>query len=56
VTNRQQFLGGVAALGAAATVPGIARAQSGKALTIGYVPSTLFAPVFVAQERGYLRY
>jgi NitT/TauT family transport system substrate-binding protein len=55
VTNRQQFLGSVAALGAAAAVPGIARAQSGKALTIGYVPSTLFAPVFVAQERGYLR-
>src|ERR1019366_649174 len=46
---------GAAALGAAAAVPGIARAQSGKALTIGCVPSTLFAPVFVAQERGYLR-
>jgi ABC-type nitrate/sulfonate/bicarbonate transport system substrate-binding protein len=55
VTNRQQFLGGAAALGASALVPGAAGAQSGKALTIGYVPSTLFAPVFVAQERGYLR-
>ncbi len=52
--DRQHFLGGAAALGAAA-FPGIVRAQSGKALTIGYVPSTLFAPVFVAQERGYLK-
>ena len=32
----------------AALFPNIARAQSTKALTIGYVPSTLFAPVFVA--------
>jgi NitT/TauT family transport system substrate-binding protein len=55
VTGRRQFLGGAAALGAAVATPGIARAQSAKALTIGYVPSTLFAPVFVAQERGYLR-
>ncbi len=55
MTNRQQFLGSIAALGAASLVPGTAGAQSGKALTIGYVPSTLFAPVFVAQERGYLR-
>ena len=55
MTGRRQFLGGAAALGAAAAVPGIARAQSAKALTIGYVPSTLFAPVFVAQERGFLR-
>jgi NitT/TauT family transport system substrate-binding protein len=55
VTTRQRFLGGAAALGAAAAAPGTARAQTAKALTIGYVPSTLFAPVFVAQERGYLR-
>jgi NitT/TauT family transport system substrate-binding protein len=55
VTTRQNFLGGVTALGAVAGMPGIARAQAGKALTIGYVPSTLFAPVFVAQERGYLK-
>jgi NitT/TauT family transport system substrate-binding protein len=54
MTNRQRFLGSIAALGAAAAVPQTARAQSGKALTVGYVPSTLFAPVFVAQERGYL--
>jgi NitT/TauT family transport system substrate-binding protein len=55
VIARRTFLGGAAALGAAAAVPGIARAQAAKALTIGYVPSTLFAPVFVAVERGYLR-
>ena len=54
MTNRQHFLAGAAALGTAAALPTVARAQSGKALTIGYVPSTLFAPVFVAQERGYL--
>ena len=53
--DRQHFLGGAAALGAAVAMPGIAFAQSAKALTIGYVPSTLFAPVFVAVERGYLR-
>ena len=55
MTNRQQFIGGVAALGAAIAVPTIVRAQTPKALSIGYVPSTLFAPVFVAVERGYLR-
>jgi len=55
MTNRQRFLGSIAALAAAAAAPQTARAQSGKALTIGYVPSTLFAPVFVAQERGYLQ-
>ena len=54
MTNRQQFIGSIAAAGAATAVPRFASAQSGKALTIGYVPSTLFAPVFVAQERGYL--
>ena len=55
MTGRRQFLGSGAAFGAALAVPGIARGQTAKALTIGYVPSTLFAPVFVAQERGYLR-
>src|ERR1700749_1521046 len=55
MTDRRAFLGGSAALPAASAVPRAARAQSARALTIGYVPSTLFAPVFVAQERGYLR-
>jgi NitT/TauT family transport system substrate-binding protein len=55
MTTRQQFIGGTAALGAAIAVPTIVRAQTQKALTIGYVPSTLFAPVFVAVERGYLK-
>jgi NitT/TauT family transport system substrate-binding protein len=55
VARRRQFLGGIAVLGAAATRAVPTGAQSAKALTIGYVPSTLFAPVFVAQERGYLR-
>jgi len=54
VTNRQHFLASIAAAGAATAVPRGAFAQGGKALTIGYVPSTLFAPVFVAQERGFL--
>lgn len=48
---RRRFLASTAAL---AAVPRMARAQT-KTLSIGYVPSTLFAPVFVAQERGYLR-
>lgn len=53
-TSRRRFLGTTAAL-AAGGFPGIVRAQAGKAVSIGYVPSTLFAPLFVAQERGYLR-
>ena len=55
MTTRQKFIGGAAALGAALAAPTIVRAQTVKALTIGYVPSTLFAPVFVAVERGYLK-
>jgi len=53
MNTRARFL----ATTAAATVlgvPALVRAQSaGKTLTIGYVPTTLFAPVFVAAERGY---
>jgi NitT/TauT family transport system substrate-binding protein len=52
--NRHRFLGATAAFAAAAALPRAAFAQA-KPLTIGYVPSTLFAPVFVAQERGYLQ-
>ena len=55
MTTRSQFIAGTAAFSAAALFPNIARAQSVKALSIGYVPSTLFAPVFVAVERGYLK-
>jgi len=54
MTTRVRFLSGVAAGAAAAGFPAIARAQA-KPLTIGYVPSTLFAPLFVAAEKGYLR-
>ncbi len=55
MTSRQQFLTTAAAGAAALAMPAVARAQAGKTLTIGYVPSTLFAPVFVAVERGYLK-
>jgi NitT/TauT family transport system substrate-binding protein len=55
VSTRTQFLSTVAAAGAAVAAPSIVRAQAPKAITIGYVPSTLFAPVFVAVERGYLK-
>ncbi len=55
VTSRKQFLSIAGAGTAAAALPRIAQAQGGKTLTIGYVPSTLFAPVFVAVERGYLK-
>jgi NitT/TauT family transport system substrate-binding protein len=54
MASRRRFLGSAAAFAAAASATGIASAQTLKPLTIGYVPSTLFAPVFVAQERGYL--
>ncbi len=43
------------AAASAAGFPAIVRAQSARTITIGYVPSTLFAPVFVAVERGYLK-
>lgn len=55
MTTRHHFIGGAAALGATMAAPTIVRAQSAKALSIGYVPSTLFAPMFVAVERGYLK-
>jgi NitT/TauT family transport system substrate-binding protein len=56
MTTRARFLATTAGATAAALAgaPAIVRAQSAaKTLTIGYVPSTLFAPVFVAAERGY---
>lgn len=55
MTTRARFIGAAAAGAAAAALPPVVRAQNAKALTIGYVPSTLFAPLFVAAERGYLR-
>jgi len=55
MTSRARFLGAVAAGAAANAFPTAIRAQGRKPLSIGYVPSTLFAPVFVAAERGYLR-
>jgi NitT/TauT family transport system substrate-binding protein len=56
MTTRARFIATTA--GAASAVlfgaPAIVRAQgAAKPLTIGYVPTTLFAPVFVAAERGY---
>jgi NitT/TauT family transport system substrate-binding protein len=55
MTTRKHFFAGAAAVSTAALFPNIANAQAAKALSIGYVPSTLFAPVFVAVERGYLK-
>ncbi|HEV3087098.1 MAG TPA: ABC transporter substrate-binding protein [Candidatus Elarobacter sp.] len=55
MTSRARFLSAAAALSATTAFPTAIFAQSRKTLTIGYVPSTLFAPVFVAVERGYLR-
>jgi len=55
MTSRATFLGGAAAAGAAGSLPTALFAQSRKTLTIGFVPSTLFAPIFVAADRGYLR-
>jgi NitT/TauT family transport system substrate-binding protein len=53
--TRGRFLGAVAAGAVASASPTVIFAQGRKPLTIGYVPSTLFAPVFVAAEKGYLR-
>lgn len=55
MTSRPRFLAALAAGAAASAFPTAIFAQSRKPLSIGYVPSTLFAPVFVAAERGYLR-
>jgi NitT/TauT family transport system substrate-binding protein len=55
MTSRARFLGAIAAGSAASALPTAIFAQARKTLTVGYVPSTLFAPVFVAVERGYLR-
>jgi len=53
--TRTRFLVAAGAAGAVAARPAALRAQTRRPLTIGYVPSTLFAPVFVAAEKGYLR-
>ncbi len=55
MTTRVRFLAAAGAAAAAGAWPVAIAAQSRKALSIGYVPSTLFAPVFVAAEKGYLR-
>jgi NitT/TauT family transport system substrate-binding protein len=55
MTSRARFLTAVAGGAAASAWPTAIFAQGRKPLSIGYVPSTLFAPVFVAAERGYLR-
>ena len=55
MTTRARFLAAAGAATAAAAWPSAIVAQARKPLTIGYVPSTLFAPVFVATEKGYLR-
>jgi NitT/TauT family transport system substrate-binding protein len=54
MTTRARFLASAAAGAAASAFPTAIFAQARKPLSIGYVPSTLFAPVFVAAERGYL--
>jgi NitT/TauT family transport system substrate-binding protein len=55
MSSRPRFLAVLAAGAAASVFPAPILAQGRKPLAIGYVPSTLFAPVFVAAERGYLR-
>jgi NitT/TauT family transport system substrate-binding protein len=55
MTTRARFVGSLAAGSTALAFPAIVRAQSLKTLNAGYVPSTLFAPLFVAADRGYLR-
>jgi NitT/TauT family transport system substrate-binding protein len=53
VLDRSRFIVGLGAFAAFGTSPRRARA-AGRPLAVGYVPSTLFAPVFVAAARGYL--
>ena len=53
--SRARFLGTLSAGAVSGAFTSPIFAQGRKPLTIGYVPSTLFAPVFVAVEKGYLR-
>ena len=56
MTSRSTFLrrtGALCAAIAAADAPNIVLAQNKRALSISYLASTLFAPVFVAYDRGY---
>ena len=55
IASRSRFLTTLAGTAVASAFPMAVLAQSRKSLAVGYVPSTLFAPVFVAMERGYLR-
>ena len=50
MTSRARFLVSCAGSAVAASFPTAIFAQTRKTLTIGYVPSTLFAPVFVADN------
>jgi len=52
VIGRSRFIAGLGAAAMLDVVPPPARA-AGRPLAIGFVPSTLFAPVFVAAARGY---
>lgn len=49
---RSRFVAGVFTAATIPVVPRVARAAN-RPLAIGFVPSTLFAPVFVAASRGY---
>jgi NitT/TauT family transport system substrate-binding protein len=55
MTSRARFIGALAGGAAATAFPLPVRAQARKPLMVGYVPSSLFAPLFVAAERGYLQ-
>src|SRR5665213_2119380 len=55
MTTRARFLGTLGAGTAAGAFPTAIFAQARKPLSIGYVPSTLFAPVFVAQIPPFYR-
>lgn len=50
--SRQRFILGTSAA-AAVLAPRPVRSQTRRPLAVACLPSTLFAPVFVAQERGY---
>jgi NitT/TauT family transport system substrate-binding protein len=55
MTTRRAFVHTAALAAAGAALPRAVRAAELKPLVIGYVPSTLFAPVFAAVDKGYLR-
>jgi NitT/TauT family transport system substrate-binding protein len=52
--SRRSFAQSLSSAAALASFTGRPASAEPRTLTVGYVPSTLFGPLFIAQDRGYL--